>query len=1645
MADTDDIIQRIIVSLKDDASAGLNALEKVGNDTFERIRTSIREVVDELKNLKTSSDDAKTSMQDAGNVLSHGYLDSSKLTASPFTSSPPPGIFGQGEDTRPSDPTRVGPGGKTFYARDREAWYKSHGYTENLPPLGAGGGEGGGGEAPSIVPNLDDMAKEFGAATASVHAFRDAFHVLRPVMQEAGMGMGELGAIMIAGRAGIGGLAAAIVGTLVVALEKSQEAADAASERLGAFFGSAEKGRAAFQGLGNLNLGVPATQLAGPYEQFLRLQNQQPTGGGEQLPIKEAFSNLTKSLQADRLSGDKLTGELTTFIKDIRENGITSPKQIEALEDVAPKTAQALVAELQKEPGEIASGGYSGAQVTRALARIQVPQAGGIEQIAPAWERLKAAFEKLDNTIGGAAVIASIISGWVTIIDGWRLAIEELQNAAHGHGFVPTAAVNPSQQASAPATPGVAPTYNIPGVGPGTPPPPNTVPTPPPAAETAGKALALAGQGFGGAPAPAPGTTTGSEPAPNFGRSLEFSGLPAAVSAAIAGLTKFKADLDDVPFDNLKLALGSAATALLNARLHIESASIAFEKAQLENQLKGIQQKYAPAEQRETIAKAGLGVEQADLSLRGAQISSQQARANLERFEGWQEDPLITLERRKRQLELSVDEASERERAAAMEAQYARTHFAKTAEGAPVTAQIQSLDYQQSFVRIGQAQLEKADAQIDLLKQTNTLLEALGKLQEAAGLKNLKVEGLSREQLGNLSFQGIIDAINKRETQAGGIAGAPKGVTTPEGTSTTPGTIPTLHGPRSISGPHIVYAPGQEPTTEAPPVSSIIGGRVVPQAPGAPPPSTGGTPGFAPIVSLHPPTIAGGPQPVIPVTSEPLPPLEQPPEQPGGRVGALELAPLVEVLRNFTSIASAGQRTAPPVGTEAKEGQTPTPLPNAAESIQSFTQAVLRTVGEFTGVSDAIKALKGQLTEEEAKKFAITSGVGLLAPDIKGAGILDKLLPLVGSLTTAAYAADKIKPSEQPTPTGGKVPGLEIGPTILAPIASLLRQVLEQKPGAPTAAAPTPQTISETTEKEHETTASSNAAGALNDLTTAAKKTAEGLEQTRPPAPPKGEGAPEGGGVPLPPGPVGRVSPGFGPDFIGSRVSPGFGPDFIGSISSPGFGPGPAPLPVPYHHSPLEDYQIGTAPGSRPGTYGGWQQVPPPPPPPPPPITPAPAAELQLGPIQQGLSAAGAAGSAAASAFSQLAAAATSAAAALASVKPPASSPSAPSNTDLAQTQLQEIVRAQTEGGSPNSVSDIAAQTGQAQGGLIGALHLAWGGSVADKHRIRASLSDSRMGVTASFPSGMAAAAMPGFADGGEVDDDPLHRQHASLSDSRMGVTASFPSGMGAAAMPGFAKGGAPIPDQRFELIPSLRGSAASGGLVRVLSLAYGDIVDDLSKSRMAVTGSFPSMVSAATMAFGGPGRVRGPGSSTSDSIPALLSDGEYVHPAKAVAHYGLGFMDAVKNMTLPKMNLGGWMDDIKMAMGGHVLGLAGFDARQHGKREGTYVTHVSFPNFPKLNLGGGLDLSGALGAMATPAMSPLQMATGGPIPHHTEPVSLPAHPPPTSTNYHVVDLRFNSESMGEVLAPAHVAERLSTYSKHRQSTAIGPTPSWNK
>jgi len=66
-------------------------------------------------------------------------------------------------------------------------------------------------------------------------------------------------------------------------------------------------------------------------------------------------------------------------------------------------------------------------------------------------------------------------------------------------------------------------------------------------------------------------------------------------------------------------------------------------------------------------------------------------------------------------------------------------------------------------------------------------------------------------------------------------------------------------------------------------------------------------------------------------------------------------------------------------------------------------------------------------------------------------------------------------------------------------------------------------------------------------------------------------------------------------------------------------------------------------------------------------------------------------------------------------------------------------------------------------------------------------------------------------------------------------------------------------------------------------------------------------------------GHVSGPGTGTSDSIPARLSDGEYVVKARAVKSLGVGFMNSINNGVVPKIKKfasGGLVSSMNSALG---------------------------------------------------------------------------------------------------------------------------------
>ncbi len=137
----------------------------------------------------------------------------------------------------------------------------------------------------------------------------------------------------------------------------------------------------------------------------------------------------------------------------------------------------------------------------------------------------------------------------------------------------------------------------------------------------------------------------------------------------------------------------------------------------------------------------------------------------------------------------------------------------------------------------------------------------------------------------------------------------------------------------------------------------------------------------------------------------------------------------------------------------------------------------------------------------------------------------------------------------------------------------------------------------------------------------------------------------------------------------------------------------------------------------------------------------------------------------------------------------------------------------------------------------------------------------------------------------------------------------------------------------------------------------------------------------AAGYARGGP--IRGPGTSTSDSVLLWGSRGEFMQPARAVRHYGVAFMEAVRTLRLP---------------------------------------------IPRFATGGLIDgLSSAL-------MSPLAPA-----------LAMPQPAPVAAGPSRILNLTIANETFGGLAADEDTMERLTRFAVRQQLRSSGRKPGWNR
>lgn len=146
------------------------------------------------------------------------------------------------------------------------------------------------------------------------------------------------------------------------------------------------------------------------------------------------------------------------------------------------------------------------------------------------------------------------------------------------------------------------------------------------------------------------------------------------------------------------------------------------------------------------------------------------------------------------------------------------------------------------------------------------------------------------------------------------------------------------------------------------------------------------------------------------------------------------------------------------------------------------------------------------------------------------------------------------------------------------------------------------------------------------------------------------------------------------------------------------------------------------------------------------------------------------------------------------------------------------------------------------------------------------------------------------------------------LSTLADGVQAAAPvidatgAGADALATVGAEQAAAPIVEAGTAAAAGGADAAAAGGMAALGPLGWAGLaaMGIYALTRKADGGVIHSGGDAPANGIGG-GKVSGPGTETSDSIPAMLSDGEYVVNADAVKHFGLDRLEKMNQVGLQK------------------------------------------------------------------------------------------------------------------------------------------------
>jgi hypothetical protein len=329
----------------------------------------------------------------------------------------------------------------------------------------AGGSSGSG---------LGKFSAEAEEGEGGAHRLREALHVLHPVLEEAGLGLGNLGAFARLAGAGFGALGAAVLGSLVVGLAKVGEESDKARARLKALGaeGAFEKLEEQAKALGlstedlqpgleslqrynqsvaanNPNIIHPQGHLPGEAEEaaarvrIINGSNGSETGG--RIPT-DLFLNAQKTLleatRVDQKDPAVAKQAVKSFIDDVLQNRALTPKAVDDLSKVSPTAGNVLAKSLSNLlGGNVADPEELKARLDRGQRAPVRDVFSGLEKEGPQVhqqsEAAKGVIEAFEHLEAVTKRLAESLSGDVGLAGAIEKLAEFIEKQIHPRDFEP--------------------------------------------------------------------------------------------------------------------------------------------------------------------------------------------------------------------------------------------------------------------------------------------------------------------------------------------------------------------------------------------------------------------------------------------------------------------------------------------------------------------------------------------------------------------------------------------------------------------------------------------------------------------------------------------------------------------------------------------------------------------------------------------------------------------------------------------------------------------------------------------------------------------------------------------------------------------------------------------------------------------------------------------------------------------------------------------------------------------------------------------------------------------------------------------------------------------------------------------------------